>query len=662
MTALDDPHSPRRSWRGLAATGLVGLLAAGVYAHHRAPESELRSATTPRDAKPRALTPSFQQMRFQAAGSERDPCSFRPGTRMAYTVHTRTEIELDMDEVSAKVDLGAAQGQAAVETSEATARTTERDWLLELEAVARDDDGASVLAARITDQGIEASGRERAPEASAGLGQTFLIRVDPRCSIREFGWRAEAELDGVREQQLMAAGLGFWTPRSLGEAVSYGETSFDATGSYQTNYVYQEGGQIRGEIVRYAAAQLQIQVLASTVEVELEPGEWFGALTNERDLVLRFHGVEFGTHFRSTKATRTALGGFAPAVELDDGGWRWGRAPRAAAEPRHDFDPRLAELSLDDALAEYRELVADGSVSHYGPLLRDWLRANPEQTGRLVAELEAGAFEASQKARGGIFYALGNAGTAQARTALVELVSGPDVRPRNQIAAAHTLARTDEPSTEILDALREAANSEGLHEIERGSLLIAVGTFAKQSADHDPELAAAARAEIATWLETPGEDRAGLRHSLAAAGNAGHDELAPSIARYIDHEDPAVRRTATEAMRHMSPELAYPELERGLGDEDRVVRTHALETARHVAGAHEQQPSEALTQLAIDSLASEFGAERHAALGLLDEAAARGNAEASEALRAELERGLARNDGRTVAALGQTMSGHWTPN
>ena len=651
--------STTRRWAGV---GLLCLLGAGAAAgltlseEPAAPIAEL----TPGAAGVRSG--GLGGLPFGAPGSEAKPCSFSPGARMAYAVHTRTSVELDMAEVSKQVDLGqAGQQQAAVVASEATKRDVERDWLVELEAVALEADGASILAARIQDRGVRNLEAGSAPRPAAALADTFLIRVDARCSIREFGWRSEGSIEAAREQQVLAAGLGFWGPGDASEAVSYGATGFDMTGNYKASYAYTEGGSIVGEVVSYAAPRTQIVVLGSTIEVELAPGQWFDSLTSERDLELSYYGVPFGAHFRSTNARQTALGDFDPQVDVEDGGWSWGRAPAGEADASASFDPALRELPFEDALSRYRELVASGGVSQYGAMLRDWLRANPEQTERVLAELRAGTFGSDQKGRGGIFYALGSANTPEAHAALVGILASSDDRIMHQLSAAHALAHVDKPTQEMLDTLREATQREGLHEVERGSMVLALGAFARGSATHDPELGAAARAEIGTWLDTPVDpaDAQRLSHSLLAAGNAGDDELAPSIARYIDHEDPTVRRSATHAMRHMSPEAAYPQLERSLVDDDRVVRTAALETATKVARAHERAPSEGLAELAIDALASEHLAERGAAVKLLDEAAKHGSASASAALRAELRTQLDAGDSEQIAVLARGMSGQW---
>ncbi|MCA9701895.1 MAG: HEAT repeat domain-containing protein, partial [Myxococcales bacterium] len=373
-----------------------------------------------------------------------------------------------------------------------------------------------------------------------------------------------------------------------------------------------------------------------------------------------FFGTKFGTHFRATTARLATLGEFAPRVDLDDGGWRFGVLGPARVSARDQFDPALRGVSLNDALARYRELLATGSVVDYGPMLRDWLRANPEATADLVAVLRSGEFD--QIARAGVFYALGAANTDEAREALIDMVESTGDATRNQIAAARALALVDQPTHEMVELLAEASGREGYHAIDRGSMALALGTFAARSEAHDPAVAAEARAEIRGWLEVPGEDPLDLGHALLAAGNAGHAELASSVAPYLGHDDPTIRRNAAHAMRKMSPQTAYPALEAGLRDEDRVVRTTALTSAASVAREHDRAPSQTLTTLAGQALGSESEAERGAAIGLLREAAKRGDAAADELLEASLREQLAgARDPRQLALLGQSVGGTWRP-
>jgi HEAT repeat protein len=436
-------------------------------------------------------------------------------------------------------------------------------------------------------------------------------------------------------------------------------------GRYVAKYQY-EDGQLAGEAVSYAlgstngrGAPIAVEILGSTIEVELAADAWFESLTNERDLEFVAFGKPFGTHFRSTRVSRVAPGQFSPTIDLDDGGWSFGRLPAKPRDPSLDFDQELRDVPLDDALARYREHVATGKLGDYGPHLRDWLRANPEQTGELLALLRAGEFEGEQVARAGLFYALGSANTEQAKGALVDILRAwPDVG--HQISAAHALSMVAEPNAEMIELVAAGFHRDDLESIERGSMALALGTVASTSEASNPELAAQAREEIRGWLTEPGDDEQ-LGHALAAAGNAGHDDLAADVGDYLDHDNPKVRKTAAKSMRQMSPEQAYPRLEQALGDEDRVVRTTALETAATVARHSDRAPSEAIVSLAASSLDSAEQAEERAAIALLGAAVERGDQQADALLREHLRTQLASDDRNPdrLAALGRSMSSHW---
>jgi hypothetical protein len=640
-----------------------GLLTAGVFWTTTSSDDEAVSATDETEVVRKTSVAS--RARFSAASVTGQFCSFTPGEQMAYEVETQTEVAVDMAKLSEQVDVDAAK-QVEVNATPAEAHRVDRRWTIELVAVDRDDDGSSVLAARIEDRGMQVSvAGGSAPKSSASLADTFLIRVDARCGIREFGWRTEGDLDGAREQQLLATALGFVAPTHADAAHGYGATSFDSTGRYMAKFEY-EDGQLSGEAVSYAlgtsvgrGAPVEVNVLASTIAIELAADAWFESLTNERDLEFTLGGRGFASHFQSTRASRVEAGNFAPRIELGDGGWSWGILGPKPRDASLDFDQSLRDVAIDDALARYRELVATGKLGEYGSMLRDWLRANPEQTGELLAMLRDGEFEGEQVARSGLFYALGSANTEQAKSALVDILrEWPEVR--HQISAAHALSMVQQPTPAMVELVAAGARSEDLQAIERGSMALALGTLANTSEAHNPELAGQARAEIRGWLTTPSDDEQ-LGHALAAAGNAGHDELAADVGMYFDHESPTVRKHAAHAMRQMSPDEAYPHLEHAFADEDQVVRTTALATATSIARHNDRAPTEAMIGLAAESLADAAQAEQRAAIALLGEAAKRGDEQADTLLRDHLREQLASDDRNPdrLAAIGRSMSGHW---
>ncbi|EDM79493.1 hypothetical protein PPSIR1_35242 [Plesiocystis pacifica SIR-1] len=682
-TPTPNGTSPRRRWR-LASAGVLALsLVGGLTALDAQGSKDAADDEDAADAlaaqRSAAKRQAFAKLAKDGAGGL---CTFEPGTQMAYDVVTHTHVEIDFGQMAADAQDAMAQQQGAqmqVARDEAKIHDVERSWHLDLVALATEDDGATVLAARIQDRGMKVSVGEdepesAAPEASANIDDTFLIRLDSRCSIREFGWRTEGDLDATRQQQLMAAGLAFWAPRSTAEESTYTGVSFDATGRYEAAYAFETDGTLTGEVhsfgqnpgaasVRSSFAPVAMTVVDSTIEAQLQPGQWFERLVNARDLELRFGGEPFGAHLRSTKAERADFEGFAPTVELDDGGWSWGLVPAEAPDQSQRFDPDLVGRELDDVLANFRDMLEGGEgVGSYGGLLRDWLRANPEQTPAVLALLEDGSFEGQSHARAGIFFALGSANTEAAKDGLTALLRESSVA--NQIGAAHALSMVDSPRTEMLALLAEGSRDEALHPMERGTMGLALGAVAQHAELTDPEAAAEARGIIGGWLDAPADDEQ-IQVALAAAGNAGHDELGAAVGRYLDHEDTKVRTTATKAMRQMSPEEAFPRLEAAMGDEQRVVRQTALETAAAVARTQGTAPSEALVELAAGSLAPDaHQAERHAAMALLGEAAKRGDADARGLLDDELRSQLDGEaiDAKAIAAIGRNMPGRWRAN
>lgn len=657
MTRPSEQPEPRirvRPWVALALTGSVSLgVAALVW-----PDERPTVSTVERDeANPLRGPVSHAQL---ALSSSEGLCRFEPGARMAYEVETQTEADLD-------VSRAADQAQTVqVAASSATKYHRSRHWRLELVALAHDDPDSSLLAARIDDRGLEVySGEATGTAADPALAQTFLIRVDPRCAILEFGWREGAALEPTHQQQVLADGLGFWAPERLSKAGSYAGHSFDGAGRYAADYRYQDG-QIQGEVTSFSLGEgeqrgvpVAVELLTSKIEVELHAGAWFETLTYERDLEFVLAGEPFGDHFQATKAERVEAGEFAGRVDLDDGGWRFGRVAAPQREPSEAFDPKLRELSIDDVLVSYRDLVEGGQLREYGHLLRDWLRANPEQTGSLLARLREGAFDGEQVARSGLFYALGSANTEEAKAALVDILrEWPSVS--QQLSAAHALAMVEQPNQDMLDLLSAATLRADLHPIERSSMALALGGLAGEG-HKNTELAEAARGQLGEWLAQPA-DAAQISHGLLAVGNAGHDGLASAVDPYFAHEDPQIRRQATRAVRGMSPDEAFPRLERALADEDERVRTSALDIAANVARLHDARPDSELVEFASQSLDAST-AESRAAISLLGQAAEHGDERAGELLRQRLHAQLdsEARDPAKLAALGQSTPGHWRP-
>jgi len=617
-----------------------------------------------------AAAPSGQYGRRGLASAEADACAFGPGAGMAYEVTTRTHAALDLGPLSDEVRVG---GRFATQTTGPQDRRATRRWHLDLRAVARAADGSSILAARVLDQGTEIEG-EGTSAADEGLAEPFLVRVDRRCGIEAFGWRTAGDRHDARTQQALVAALSFWAPGDADERAGtvYGGMAFDALGRYRSTYQATGAGRIEGRIEGYAEPFPQprspvpptLVVESSRLEVQPGDGAWFQRLEGERAVGLRVRDEEIGTMHHQVHAERVEASGWDPAVRVSDEGWTWGLLLEEGAEASVEtpVDPTLAALSAGEAVDRYLAMVHGGqTTAQYAGFLSQWLRANPEGAAALVERLRAGAFDEEDRARSALFYALGTADTPEATAMLVELVAGEDSATAHRVSAAHALAKLPHPTEEVVEALAMQADRRDLHPVARGSLAMALGTFAHENEGRSAGLAQAARDQIEGWLAEPG-DEDDLSSSLLAAGNAGHDDLAEAIGPYLEHEAPRIRQQAAHALRQMSPQEAFPRLEAGMHDDDRSVRVKVLASATEVSRHHGVLPPAEMIDTAASWLsASADRSEERALITLLGEAAQRGSKPARGALHDRLTEELRseHRDPARLRALGAFANNRW---
>lgn len=599
------------------------------------------------------------------------PCAFAPGTSMAYEVTTRTRTEIDMAPLMSQVRV-----DAAPLTAEATAmdQRGSRSWRVDLEGVARGADGSAVLAARIEAGPTEIDGQGPVPP-SASLSETFLVRVNARCNIRDFAWRSDADPAATRDQQRLMSGLGYLAPQ--GDERSYGGGLFDVIGRFYASFSVADDGALSGRAVMYrepfgrshGSVRPAFEVVGSAIDVERRSGQWFASLRRTRDLTLTMHDEAIGRLRGSVTARSVAPAGWRASVDLDDGGWTWGlmlaegAAPATVAAAEPGAQSQLGGVAVDDAVDRYLEQIRErGSSIDAIPYLVDWLQANPEGAGQLVAALRSGQFDGEQRGAAGLFLALSIANTEQSRAALLGILDDPGYHGGHKISAAQALANIEAPTEAMVDAIAALIDDPELDEMTRGALAMSLGTFANHNLERAPELAEVARERLQAELRDAGGDPR-LGASLLAAGNAGHDDLAPAIEPYLDHEDPEMRQRAAHALRHMSPDTAYPRLSAVMTDDDGAVRAIAIETATAVSRAHGAAPPAAVVEHAVSRLdLTTAKREQKALLDLLGQAASHGDDHADAALRQHFEEELTASDrdlGK-LQALGRHTNTRWT--
>lgn len=597
------------------------------------------------------------------------PCALPIGARMDFDVETRTRSVVDMGELAA--DMRASSGAVGFAAAPSIDRAASRIWHLAIEPIERDETGATVLAARIDDSGVD-MGPEGLAASPEGMDDTFLVRLDASCAVEEFAWRPAANLGAAQEQQVLFSALSFVAPPQPGDE-RYTASTFDAAGHYLAELSRTSSNVLEGRVLEYeesfAATQggvePQLQVESSQLRIELAAGGWFSSLAHDRELSVSVRDQEVGTLASYTHATATEPSAWRAQVEHTEHGWRWGTllGRVAPTSPRTQFDAALAGVPLDGVLASFLEAFADGGGGRDdADRLTQWLRANPEGADELLAALRGGALDDNARAYATSFLALAKADTEQSQAALVDLVRNSDARGRDSISAAHAMSMVPTPNLDMVAAIAEQAGNGGLFVGDRGSVAMAMGTFAAQNDMRAPELAAEARDHIEGWLDG-NRDPAELAGSLYAAGNAGGDQLLDAVSPYLEHEDAEVRRHATHALRKMSPDEVFPHLQSGMNDADDGVRLESLRVAAEVSQTHGVRPPADLVDGAIDALRDEVApAEESALVGVLGAASRLGDDAAGSALAERFEDEMLSDarDPRRLQALGRHTNVRWT--
>ncbi len=597
-----------------------------------------------------------------------NPCAMTVGTKLGYDVTTQTHTVVDTSKLLGQVQ--SSDGRVGFSSTPSIDRRGERGWHVDLQVISHDT-RSTVMAAHIEGGDVVLdSNNRRAP--SEQLDATFLVRLDGRCAIEEFGWHTDADLGAAQEQQTLMAALNFLAPPEAGVA-RYAGGSFDAAGHYEARYTMAGDDVIEGVISSYdqvfASAQggieIGAQVDTSALDITLAPGRWFSELTHARELTLLAQSQAIGTLSARTRAVAALPSGWAADVANTEDGWRWGLLlGRRIAEvsPKTNFDEALVGVGIEQILDRFLTGYQTGATREASELLTQWLRANPEATGDLLAVLRSGGIDDNPQAYAGTFLALGMADTPQCHEALVAMVGDPSGRGRDAISAAHAMSMVASPREDMLAAMAELSQRDGVYVGDRSSVAMAIGAFASENELRAPELAAQAREHIREALVDP-QDTDELAGSLYAAGNVGHDELLGTVGSYLDHDDPDIRRHATHALRNMSPEEVYPHLESSLIDDDQGVRIEALKVATEVSRNGRVAPSSMLVDDTIGLLDGEpTQAEQGAALDLLGLAAQHGSTSATNALSERFEDELLSDERNLdrLQALGRQTNVRWT--
>ncbi|MBN1204079.1 MAG: HEAT repeat domain-containing protein [Myxococcaceae bacterium] len=276
-------------------------------------------------------------------------------------------------------------------------------------------------------------------------------------------------------------------------------------------------------------------------------------------------------------------------------------------------DPTLAALDHGAARARFLAFFIEGGQSAVFPAARflaGWLRAHPEESALLLADLRRGAID--EAAHSALFLAFELAGTDQSRQVLADALVSRELSALDRSRAASALADHGEPSRRAADLLLTQARESESPMVANVSLL-GVGSMAGRTRPGDPlrdELRAALRGELDR--ATGGNEELAV---LDALGNSGDDAFGPALDERLRTGRPALRVRAAEALGHLSPDVARPLLVSQLENEPSSrVSTAILRSLSRMAPATELDLTRAELALAGRKLATSSGVEERAAV------------------------------------------------
>lgn len=528
-------------------------------------------------------------------------------------------------------------------TSTQMAQTTSAE--LDLKALAATEAGATVLLARYRNP--QSTQLQRVDELSA----PFLLRVSDKCNISGFARRRGTPLAYARVQQALAYELMFrWSEPATGR---HEHTAQNALGEYVSVVASTEdrGGRlVQRRILSYnefwaedvgLETGLDAVPAESLVSVRIGPGPWFESLTGREMLRGGASRAENTVEVKRVAAVPEALAR-ASQSRRD---YRWEnllpQRLRLREQARMTESERKALAiargqTLDVSLAGYLARVQSGvGIADTWPGLRTFLEARPEMTGELVERLQRG--EIPDAAQAGVYIALGNARTAEAREALDGIMRDSAAPPFERTRAMFSMVDRDDVGVELAEYLsaQTPAVGEGASAGERffgREATLALGAMA--GLQKDPAVSAVAVATVSSMLASHTRPNA-LRPAFALLSGIGDPGLLDLARPAVESPDPEVREAAAISIRAMRPSETGAFASEWLAHEDDWNVKRKLYQAIHKQILDTHEPvTDALLGMAIRDLTSQPDvSSRRALIHIVGRSAA-----TSPAARAALKR------------------------
>jgi hypothetical protein len=477
-------------------------------------------------------------------------CEFRSGDQVSYELRLSETSTIDLSKVGMMGGANAA-GTKPVSVEQTTSAT------LDLEALSDTDEHTLLL------------GRFRRVDNSAvrqddELQVPFLVRVTQECAVDGFAYQQDAKLPYARIQQAIVYELQWSWPDGKTEEFQ----GRNALGTYEARVATRTRDQktlVDRRVVDYepwrAGQGMVARVEDSLMTVEPGEGAWFDKLV----LRERIRGEHSSTK-RSVVATRVE----APADALagqstNEAHYVWAdllpaelALPAQHALTRRELEARAQarKLTLQEAVDSFVDRVRDDEVGIQDtwPPLRTYLEARPEATEAVVNQLKR--VELPAEATMGVYIALGNARTDQAKEALEGILRDENAPVIERSRAALSLIDRDDvgPSTARYLSANAAQIADGKNRAARilgRQSMLALGAMSGRH-PYDPQIKDIAVQRISQSLQTLSHPLH-LRPVFGALANIGDASLLNMVEDFTHHHDPETREYAAIVFRRMSP-------------------------------------------------------------------------------------------------------------
>jgi len=523
---------------------VLPLVAVGAWAALRTP-----AAPTPPSSSPGEVAAVSAPVASEADVIDRAPgCTFAVDQTLTYALTASVEARMGTT--------GKAGGELPNVKRDASST-------LDLRVLAADEHGA-VLAARYRD--VDATLGE--------MAEPFLVRIAPDCELAGFARLATTKIASARAAQAMTANLVFaFGPDKAEGANDYG--AFRAAYTRHGNRVErriegytrvwaEEWSESAFEVAdprKHPPKQAQLPK-ESYLGVELGDGPWFASMSGTERVAL--YNTELASRIDARRVPSPAAA--LADVPREQGQYVWEdllhrrvkpptalRAPQTEAEKKQVAE--LAALAPSTALAQYRDgLAAGNDFSGSWRKLSRYLEVRPEAADELAHEVRTSTLP--EEGSAGVFMALGQAQTTEARDALLSIKNDTGVGAYDRSRSVFALVGRSDVGVDFAQSLRSESQAITTGASQPARLYarhaaLALGILGALRPE-EPAIAGEATGAVMDILAN-GKNDIALRPAFGTVANLGDTRLLTVVAPYLRSSDAKIRRAATIAIRRMPP-------------------------------------------------------------------------------------------------------------